>query len=224
LYPNPAKTATQEGIFKTTSLKITAQTVTLHNLEPDCYYDLLVYSIGLMANEGGVFSGAVEGVAYGGAAEGDFWASRFIPGTNYIQNPFARSDSTGTLEFTIKPTSSIFKDGFYNGDFNGLQIVKVAGNTPPAIHFTTTAIFIRVHWPEGILKTSPHCLMRMVHSPLPSDPLPPLRLKVFATLISTACKLCLRNDNRKTQGRAEGFSTSRAERSGICGSSGLANQ
>ncbi|HEU5122428.1 MAG TPA: immunoglobulin domain-containing protein [Verrucomicrobiae bacterium] len=117
----------QNDLFKDYS-PASEQTITLNGLEPDSYYNLVVYSIGRAPNEGGVFSGAINGVVYGGHFESEMWISRFLPGTNYIQNPFTKSDSSGAIQFTIKATKSLFKDGFFNGDFNGLQLRKVATN------------------------------------------------------------------------------------------------
>ena len=110
-----------------------AQTVTLDGLEPDCFYDLVVYSLGMMANEGGVFSGAVEGIVSGGNSSDPYWTSQFFLRTNYLRNPFAKSDAAGRLQFVVKATSSVSSDGFYNGDFNGLQIAKFGANTPPPV-------------------------------------------------------------------------------------------
>jgi len=107
------------------------QTVALDGLEPDCFYDLVVYSLGMMANEGGVFSGGIEGIVYGANSSDAYWTSQFFLGTNYLRNPFAKSDAEGRLQVAIKATSSVFSDGFHNGDFNGLQIARLGSNTPP---------------------------------------------------------------------------------------------
>jgi hypothetical protein len=100
------------------------QTVTLGQLKPDTLYDLVVFSVGNMVNEGGVFTGAINGISHGHQAPGKA-ASGFIYGTNYIENPFALSDAKGTLTFTIKPTATVIADGWPNCDFNGLQLMKV---------------------------------------------------------------------------------------------------
>jgi len=102
----------------------TEQTVTFSHLQPETYYNLVVYCIGRAPNEGGVFSGAVEGIVHGAIVEDDFWVSRFLLGTNYIQNPFAKSDTDGRLRFTIRATSTVSADGYVNG----LQLMEVAAN------------------------------------------------------------------------------------------------
>lgn len=112
----------------------TAQTVIVSHLQPEAYYNLVVYCIGRAPNEGGVLSGAVDGIVHGGIVENDFWVSRFLLGTNYIQNPFAKSDTGGILRFTIKATATVCSDGYVNGDLNGLQIMKVAAaNLAPCV-------------------------------------------------------------------------------------------
>jgi len=111
----------------------TGQTVTLNNLEPNTLYDLVVFSVGNMANEGGVFSGAVTGIARGFPANG-IVSTNFVYGTNYVENPYALSDAHGTLAFNISPTATVVPDGYPNGDFNGLQLKKVrAGDCSPVI-------------------------------------------------------------------------------------------
>ncbi len=110
-----------------------SQTVTINNLLPNEIYDLVVFSVGSMVNEGGVFSGAVNGMARGysmtGAAPTDF-----VLGTNYVENPYIRTDAHGTLTFTIKPNATAMPGGYFNCDFNGLQLMKVSlANHSPII-------------------------------------------------------------------------------------------
>lgn len=47
----------------------------------------------------------------------------YMAGTNYIENAAAMTDAKGTITFTIQPTSIVSNGGFYNCDFNGLQIM-----------------------------------------------------------------------------------------------------
>jgi len=99
------------------------QTVTLKNLVPDQFYDLVVFSVGSQPNEGGVFSGAISGLTRGYPAP-DTIPTDFLPGTNYVKNPFARTDAHGTLTFTIKPNATAMSGGYFNCDFNGLQLIR----------------------------------------------------------------------------------------------------
>ncbi len=109
------------------------QTVTINHLQPNEFYDLVVFSVGGMANEGGVFSGAVSGLTRGYPEAGTA-PTDFLPGTNYVENPFARTDAHGTLTFTIKPNATAMTGGYFNCDFNGLQLMEVPpGNLAPII-------------------------------------------------------------------------------------------
>jgi len=111
----------------------TEQTVTLSQLEPNALYDLVVFSVGNMVNEGGVFAGALNGISHGDGAP-EKATGGFIYGTNFVENPFALSDAQGRLTFTIKPTATVTPDGWQNCDFNGLQLMKVPnGDSPPVI-------------------------------------------------------------------------------------------
>lgn len=98
-----------------------SQVVVLKNLLPNEFYDLVVYSVGGQPNEGGVFSGDVKGVARGYAKAG-VNPPGFAKDINYVENPWAQSDSDGTLTFTIRPNATVLLNGYRNCDFNGLQL------------------------------------------------------------------------------------------------------
>lgn len=101
----------------------TKQIVTISNLLANEFYDLAVFSIGSQANEGGVFSGAVNGMAKG-YPNVNVTPANFLAGVNYVENPFARTDKRGTLSFTINANKTGQSNGYYNCDFNGLQLRK----------------------------------------------------------------------------------------------------
>jgi hypothetical protein len=118
-------------------------TVTLAGLETNAYYNLVVYSIG-GSYEGGIVSGAVNGVCTGGAAliANTGW---FTNGVNYVQNNYALSDGSGTLTFSIAP----IKTSTY-GDLDGLQLTLSAA--PPTLNLQAVAGGqLQLSWPQGTL-------------------------------------------------------------------------
>lgn len=100
-----------------------SHTIIINNLLPNQLYDLVVYSVGMEANEGGVFSGSINGIARGYSRQGVV-PEKFEADVNYVENHFARSDSFGQLTFTIKPNATMMANGYFNGDFNGFQLLE----------------------------------------------------------------------------------------------------
>ena len=107
-----------------------SQTVTLSKLRPNALFKLVAYTGGKRANEGGAFSGAINGIASGYSSAGAT-VSSFEEGTNYLFAPFALSDAQGTLSFTVTPNSPEINE---NGILCGFQVMSLPpGHYSPII-------------------------------------------------------------------------------------------
>ena len=114
------------NIFDQYNQNAGTNTVTLSGLQANTSYDIVVYSIG-GSFEGGTFSGAITGVATGGAALVSNTGG-FTNNVNYVENRSAMSDGSGNLTFYIAPNP-----GDTYGDFDALQITTSPAHPTVAI-------------------------------------------------------------------------------------------
>jgi hypothetical protein len=112
-------------------------TFTLHNVDPNLTYDLLLYGQDYEADRGALF--ALSG-ANGGTALGGFTStlntgnkSSFVLGDNYVEFTGVTADANGDISGSWGAVNNPFSGLSGEGDFNGLQLVAVPVPEPGAI-------------------------------------------------------------------------------------------